>query len=374
MGGQLRRAFPGETPVQAAARAAELQQHTLAWQSAQAAANPLRGRVVTVYSTPSEGIQTAVIRLPDGSHRILEGPFKPPPPGAGTRPPAPTVRQSILDQPYGPYSTYVDPGTVYRLPQVADPIVFPPPAIEFPPPVPGAWDARGLPYHLPDTPSIYNPAPGIRQNPGPGWKKVRKIFDDADAEIWVRDEPSFPPPNPDEPLWLPGRRSASEPGATPVTTPIGPLPAETPSPYQSPASVPAPSIGPSGSPDQVPADTLSPAPNTSPAPFPEGAPAPAPRQVPAPETPPQLREVPALDTSVLRGNQAVPQPVPVTPNLSAPAPNIQQVPALEPMDLTAPAPAPDHILEPDPFQDRDRGVSRRPGLREERRKAWVGTG
>ena len=349
VGGQLRRAFPGETPAQAAVRAAELQQHTLAWQSAQAAADPLRGRVVTVYATPSEGIQTAVIRLPDGSHRILEGPFKSPPPGAGTWPPAPTARQSILDQPYGQYSTYVDPGTVYRLPQVADPIVFPPPAIEFPPPVPGAFDTRGLPYHLPDTPSIYNPAPGIRQNPGPGWKKVRKVFDDADAEIWVRDEPSFPPPNPDEPFWLPGRRSAPGTGAAPVPIPIGPLPAETPSPYRSPTGVPAPSIGPSGSPDQVPADTLSPAPNTSPAPFPEGAPAPAPRQVPTPETPPQLREVPALDTSVLRGNQAVPQPVPVTPNLSAPAPNIQQVPALEPMDLTASAPAPDPILEPDPI-------------------------
>ena len=353
VGGQLKRAFPGETPAQAAVRAAELQQYTLAWQSAQAAANPLRGRVVTMYSTPSEGIESAIIKLPDGSHRILEGPFKSPPPGAGTRPPAPTARQSILDQPHGPYSTYVDPGTVYRLPQVADPIVFPPPAIEFPPPLPGAWDPMGRPYYIPDTPSIYNPAPGIRQNPGPGWKKVRKVFDDADAEIWVKDEPAFPPPNPDEPLWLPGRRSASEPGATPIPIPIGPLPAETPSPSQSPASVPAPSIGPSGSPDQVPADTPSPAPSPSSAPVPEDAPAPTPQQVPVPETAPQLRQAPALDTSVLRGAQTVPQPVPVTSNLSAPAPNIQQVPALEPLDLTAPAPAPDPVPEPDPITASD---------------------
>ena len=334
--GQLKRAFPGETPAQAAVRAAELQQYTLAWQSAQAAANPLRGRVVTMYSTPSEGIESAIIKLPDGSHRILEGPFKPPPPGAGTWPPAPGTRQSILDQPYGQYSTYVDPGTVYRLPQVADPIVFPPPAIEFPPPLPGAWDPMGRPYYIPDTPSIYNPAPGICQNPGPGWKKVRKVFDDADAEIWVKDEPAFPLPNPDEPLWLPGRRSAPGTGATPVPIPIGPLPAETPSPYRSPTGVPAPSIGPSGSPDQVPAGTPSPAPSPSSAPVPGDALDPTPQQVPA------------LDTSVLRGNQAVPQPVPVTPNLAAPAPNIQRAPALETMDLTASAPAPDPIPGPVP--------------------------
>ena len=320
--GQLRRAFPGETPAQAAVRAAELQQHTLAWQSAQAAANPLRGRVVTMYSTPSEGIESAIIKLPDGSHRILEGPFKPPPPGAGTWPPAPGTKQSILDQPYGQYSTYVDPGTNYRVTPVLDPPVgltgnfpSPPPAIEFPSQTPGAVNPRGTPYHIPDSPTIISPGDPrfprpVRTTPAPGWKP--KVVDDAGV-IYVKDDP----------LWTP-------PGRTRQTNfAVQAAPAVLIHPAQVPGSSPAP------------------------VPVPEDALAPTPQRVAVPETPPQLREVPALDTSVLRGNQAVPQPVPVTPNLSAPAPNIQQVPvpALAPMDLTAPAPAPDPIPEPVPTPD-----------------------
>ena len=339
VGGQLRRAFPGETPAQAAVRAAELQQHTLAWQSAQAAADPLRGRVVTVYATPSEGIQTAVIRLPDGSHRILEGPFKPPPPGAGTWPPAPTARQSILDQPYGQYSTYVDPGTNYRVTPVLDPPVGltwdspSPPPLELSPSVTGAVNPRGLAYHIPDSPTIISPGDPrfprpVRTTPAPGWKP--KVVDDAGV-IYVKDDA----------LWTP-------PGRTRQTNfPVQAAPAILVHPTQVPGSSPAQSPGEGPS----PVAALSPAPSPSLASFTEGAPAPAPQQVRVPETPPQLRQAPAPDTSVLRGTQTVPQPVPVTPNLSAPAPNIQPVPApaLETMDLTAPAPAPDPVPEPDPI-------------------------
>ena len=337
--GQLKRAFPGETPAQAAVRAAELQQHTLAWQSAQAAANPLRGRVVTMYSTPSEGIESAIIRLPDGSHRILEGPFKPPPPGAGTWPPAPGTRQSILDQRYGPYSTYVDPGTNYRVTPVLDPPVrltgdFPsPPPLELSPRGPVGWDDFGQSYYVPDSPTIISPGDPrfprpVRTTPAPGWKP--KVVDDAGV-IYVKDES----------LWTP-------PGRTRQTNfAVQAAPAVLIHPTQVPGSSPAsaPGEGPS------PVAALSPAPSPSLASFTEGAPAPAPQQVRVPETPPQLRQAPAPDTSVLRGTQTVPQPVPVTPNLSAPAPNIQPVPApaLETMDLTAPGPAPDPVPEPDPI-------------------------
>ena len=342
VGGQLRRAFPGETPAQAAVRAAELQQHTLAWQSAQAAADPLRGRVVTMYSTPSEGIESAIIKLPDGSHRILEGPFKPPPPGAGTWPPAPTARQSILDQPYGPYSTYVDPGTVYRVTPVLDPPAgltwdFPsPPPLEMSPQVTGAVADLGQ-YYIPDSPTIIPPGDPrfprpVRTTPAPGWKP--KVVDDAGV-IYVKDES----------LWTP-------PGRTRQTNvPVQAAPAVLIHPTQVPGSSPAPvpEEGPS------PVAALSPAPSATPALFTEDAPVPAPQQVPAPETPPQLRQAPAPDTAVLRGAQAVPQPVPVTPNLSTPAPNIQQVPApaLETMDITAPAPAPDPVPEPGPITASD---------------------